>query len=181
MSSQLSNSYNLYSFNIKKIQVTKTIVSVIFSATILLACNSNNSTNASVASAKDNSSALTGSGDDMYYELATTTSGKDIDESISIDNEKKTYTVNHINPADLNTGEKMQSTVTKVGEEKILGFNCVHARIISKKTLGNFYLQADTVDLWKSHDVPMQSNVKELFNQFESRTRNTMYSREATA
>jgi hypothetical protein len=206
-------------------QLTKNIAAAILSAIILLACNSNQSTNAPATDGANTTSASTGSGDDMYYELTTTTSGKDIainattkmyvsskgamrtemnmtnsasghknpvlmvhightdkpNKSISIDNEKKTYTVNHINPADLNTGEKMQSTVTKVGEEKILGFNCVHARIISKKTLGNFYLQADTIDLWKSNDVPMQSNVKELFNQFESRSGNTMYSPDATA
>ena len=205
-------------------QLTKTIASVIFSAAILLACNSNNSTKGSVAGATVNSSASTNSGDDMYYELTSTSSGKDMvintttkmyvsskgdmrtemnminsasanknaapmilighadkpNESISIDDEKKTYTINHINPADLNTGEKIQSTAAKIGEEKISGFNCVHAKIISKKTMGSFYSETDTVDLWKSNDVPMQSNVKELFNQFESRTGNTMYSPEVT-
>jgi predicted small secreted protein len=97
------------------------------------------------------------------------------DESVSIDDSAKTYTVNHINRTDLNTGEKTQSTVTKIGDEKILGFNCVHARIISAKNIGNFYSNIDTFDIWKSNDVPMQSTVKKLMSQFESRTGNFMY------
>ncbi|MGH2563539.1 MAG: DUF4412 domain-containing protein, partial [Ginsengibacter sp.] len=39
----------------------------------------------------------------------------------------------------------------------------------------------DTIDLWRSNEVPMQSKVKGLFNQFESRTGNAMYSPETTA
>ena len=195
------------------------------STVFLFACSGNTTANTDKDSASNISvTPPSGSGDDMYYELTTTSSGKNIaintttkmyvsskgdmrtemnvvnstsankspapmilightdkpNESISIDDEKKTYTINHINPADLNTGEKMQSTATKVGEEKISGFNCVHAKIISKKTMGSFYSTTDTIDLWKSNEVPMQSKVKELFNQFESRTGNTMYSPEAT-
>ncbi len=198
---------------------------VILPTFFLIACSGNTATNNNKDSSAVSASVGSGSGDDMYYELTTTSSGKNVaingttkmyvsskgnirtemnlsnsaspnknllpivlighadkpNESISIDDEKKSYTINHINPDDLNTEEKMQSTVTKVGEEKILGFNCVHAKIISKKTMGSFYSETDTVDLWKSKEVPMQSNVKELFNQFESRTGNTTYSPEATA
>ncbi|HEY5408087.1 MAG TPA: DUF4412 domain-containing protein [Ginsengibacter sp.] len=102
-------------------------------------------------------------------------------ESIGIDDSAKTYTVNHFDSADLNTGFKTQSTASKIGEEKILGFNCVHARIISNKKMGSFFDETDTVDLWKSNEVPMQPSVKKLMDQFESRTGNTMYSPETAA
>ena len=196
----------------------------ILSTVFLFACSGNTTQNSGKDSTSTIPSSAAASGDDMYYELTSTSSGKNMainttikmyvsskgdmrtemnmvnsasanknaapmilighadkpDETISIDDEKKTYTINHINPADLNTGEKMQSTATKIGEEKISGFNCVHAKIISKKTMGSFYSETDTVDLWKSNEVPMQSNVKELFDQFESRTGNSMYSPEVT-
>ena len=99
-------------------------------------------------------------------------------ESIGIDDSAKTYTVNHFDSVDVNTGFKTQSTATKIGEEKILGFNCVHARIISNKKMGSFFDETDTVDLWKSNDVPMQPSVKKLMDQFESKTGNSMYSPE---
>jgi hypothetical protein len=100
------------------------------------------------------------------------------DQSIIIDDSAKTFTINHINRGDLDTKEKIQSTVTKAGEENIMGFHCVHARVISNKSIGKFYSQTDTLDLWRSNSVPMQATVKDLMNQFESRTGNFMYSKE---
>ena len=101
------------------------------------------------------------------------------DESILIDDDAKTYTINHIDRNDFNTGETVQSTVTKVGEEKIMGFNCVHARIISKKSMGSLFSQVDTLDLWRSREVPVISSVQALMDKFEARTGNTMYSQDA--
>ncbi len=97
-------------------------------------------------------------------------------ESISIDGSAKTYSVNHIDPDDIKTGEKIQSNAEKIGEEKIMGFNCVHVKIVSTKTLGSFYSNTDTIDLWRSNEVPMQASVKDLMNKFQSRTGNFMYS-----
>ncbi|MEO8771980.1 MAG: DUF4412 domain-containing protein [Ferruginibacter sp.] len=203
---------------------TKTIVSITFSAVLLIACNSNNSTNASMADATNNSSASQNSGDDYYYELTTKSSGKNISinevtkmyvsskgdmrsemeihssangnkisaptiiiahadkpgESFDIDDSAKTYTINHIDSGDSNTGEKITSTATKIGDEKIMGFNCVHARVISKKTMGSFYSSVDTIDLWKSNDVPQQPAVKKLMTKAESGISNSMYSTETT-
>lgn len=194
-------------------QLTKTIASAIFSTAVLLACNGNNSTNASVGGATDSSPASTGSGKDMYYEYTLTAGSKNMtiktdtkmyvssngsmrvemdmensamkgkgpvtmvtighsdkpNESISIDDAAKTYSVNHFKDSDFNTGEKTKSTATKIGEEKILGFNSVHARIISNKSIGNFYSDIDTLDLWRSNDVPMVASVKELFEKFNSK------------
>jgi hypothetical protein len=103
------------------------------------------------------------------------------DESILVDDSAKTYSINHINPDELNSGEKTQSTAKKISEEKILGFNCVHAQIISTKKIGNFFSETDTIDLWRSNDVPMQANVKDLFDKFQSRTGNFMYTPETEA
>ena len=101
------------------------------------------------------------------------------DESIIIDDDAKTYTINHIDRNDFNTGETVQSTVTKVGEEKIMGFNCVHARIISKKSIGSIFSQVDTLDLWRSKEVPVLASVEDLMEKFEARTGNTMFSTDA--
>jgi hypothetical protein len=90
-------------------------------------------------------------------------------ESISIDDAAKTYSINHFTDNDFNTGEKIRSTATKIGEEKILGFNSVHARIISNKSSGNFYSDIDTVDLWRSNDVPLPASVKDLIDKFNSK------------
>ena len=90
-------------------------------------------------------------------------------ESISIDDAAKTYSTNHFTDNDFNTGQKIKSTATKIGEEKILGFSSVHARIISDKSIGSVYSDVDTVDLWRSNSVPMQASVKELFDKFNSK------------
>lgn len=90
-------------------------------------------------------------------------------ESISIDDAAKTYSINHFTDNDFNTGEKIKSTATKIGEEKILGFNSVHARIISNKSIGSFYSDIDTLDLWRSNDVPLPASVKELMDKFNSK------------
>ncbi len=196
----------------------------ILSTVFLFACSGNTTQNSGKDSTSTTASSASGSGDDMYYELTTTATGKDMsingvtkmfvsskgdmrsemnminsfkgnkssapiiviahsnkpDESIIIDDSAKTYTINHIKREDLDTKEKTESTVTKVGEEKVLGFNCVHAKIISKKSIGNFYSTVDTVDIWRSNDVPMQATVKDLMNQFESKTGNFLYSKEVT-
>jgi Domain of unknown function (DUF4412) len=198
---------------------------IIFPAFLFLSCSGSSAAN----SVKDSSSTLTsassGSGDDMYYELTSVSIGKNInmkmvtvmyvsskgdmrvemhtdmsfkghkspipmvlighankpDESIIIDDSAKTYIVHHIDSADLNAGIKTESSVTKVGEEKVLGYDCVHAKVISNKKMGSFYNETDTINVWRSKDVPMQSNVKELFTQFESRTGSYMYSKETAA
>ncbi|MBS1915095.1 MAG: DUF4412 domain-containing protein [Bacteroidetes bacterium] len=98
-------------------------------------------------------------------------------ESITIDDSAKTYSINHFNDSDLvNTGQKMNvKSVTKIGEEKILGFNSVHARVIVEKSIGGFYSDVDTIDFWRSSDVPFLPAVKKLFDQFEAKTGNAMY------
>ncbi len=199
----------------------------ILSTVFLFACLGNNPANSnkeSTSNTSANGTTTSGSGNGMYYELITTSTGNNItinvvtrmfvssggdmriemstvssfngnkstvpiviighsdkpDESISIDDSTKTYSIIHFNPEDFDTGEKITSTVTKIGEEKILGFNSVHVRIISNKSMGSFYNSVDTIDIWRSDDVPVQATVKNLMSQFESRTGNFMYSKEIT-
>jgi Domain of unknown function (DUF4412) len=78
-------------------------------------------------------------------------------QSVFIDDSAKTYSINTIDTSAIagNDPFKMVSTVTKVGEDKILGFNSVHARIISTKSMGPLGKMTDTIDLWNSPDVPM--------------------------
>ena len=91
-------------------------------------------------------------------------------ESISIEDGDKTYSINHFRDSDFNTGQKVQSTATKIGEEKILGFNSVHAKIISNKSIGSLYSNTDTLDLWRSNEVPLLASVKELMEKFDTKT-----------
>jgi hypothetical protein len=60
--------------------------------------------------------------------------------------------------------------VAKVGDEKILGFNSVHARIITKEFAGTYLEEVDTMDIWRSNSVPIVASVKALFDRFESKT-----------
>lgn len=106
------------------------------------------------------------------------------DESIDLDDSAKTYTVTHFNPEDFKTGVKTQSSVSKIGEEKIMGFNCVHAQII--ETIGfpgaeSFMNDPDTIDLWRSNDVTLPANVKELMGYQNSKSNNTMFSPDVEA
>lgn len=82
-------------------------------------------------------------------------------ESIDIDDSAKSYTINQIDTGKIGNSEmKINSTATKIGNETIMGFNCVHARVIASKSMGKFYNSSDTVDIWKSNDVPLQPSVK---------------------
>jgi hypothetical protein len=98
-------------------------------------------------------------------------------ESIWIDEDKKTYSVNHFTNGDLDMGDKVQSTVTKMGVDKIMGFASVHARIISTMNLGATFSRVDTIDLWRSNDVPMQPAVKALMDQLEYKGGNFLFTK----
>lgn len=101
-------------------------------------------------------------------------------ESIMIDDSAKTYTINVIDTASMNDDDmKISSTVTKIGNEKIMGFDCVHARVISNKSMDGFYNSIDTINIWKSNDVPQEPSVKSKMDNLESGKGNAMYSTEA--
>jgi hypothetical protein len=92
-------------------------------------------------------------------------------ESILIDDDAKTWTVNHLDSADLdNAMIHMTSTVTKLDNEKVMGFDCVHARIISNKDIGGLIKELDTLDIWKSKNVPIPSVFVPIMERIESGT-----------
>lgn len=98
------------------------------------------------------------------------------DESIFIDDSAKTFSINHFSDTAFNTGEKMNvKSVAKIDKEKILGFNSVHARVIVEKSIGGFYSDVDTIDIWRSNEVPFPALLKTLFDRFEAKTGNAMY------
>ena len=99
-------------------------------------------------------------------------------ETITIDDDKKTYTINHIDADSINNPLKKESVATKIGEEKLLGYNSVHARVISNSSLGSFYKSVDTTDIWRSNDIPVQEKFKSLLKRFESKNGSFMYSTE---
>lgn len=99
-------------------------------------------------------------------------------ETITIDDDKKTYTINHIDADSIKNPFKTQSVATKIGEEKLLGYNCVHARVISNNSLGSFYKSIDTTDIWRSNDIPVQEKFKALLKRFESKNGSFLYSTE---
>jgi Domain of unknown function (DUF4412) len=102
-------------------------------------------------------------------------------ESIVIDDDSKTWSVNHLDSADLdNKAIHMTSTVSKLDNEKILGFDCVHVRVISNKDIGGLIKELDTMDIWKSKDVPVPSVFGSMMSRIESGT-GFMYAKDVPA
>ena len=97
-------------------------------------------------------------------------------QSIFIDDSAKTYSINTIDTSTIagNDPFKMVSTVTKVGEDKIMGFNSVHARIISTKSMGPLGKMTDTIDLWNSPDVPMAPFLRHFMDNNMSKSWTSM-------
>jgi hypothetical protein len=96
-------------------------------------------------------------------------------QSISIDDAQKTYSINILDTSGNARGSgddpfKLVSTVTKVGDEKIMGFNSVHARIISTKHMGPLGNMTDTIDLWSSPDVPLAPFFRHYMDKNMSRS-----------
>ena len=102
-------------------------------------------------------------------------------ESIVIDDDAKTWSTNHLDSADLdNKAIHMTSAVTKLANEKLLGFDCVHVRIISNKDIGGMIRELDTIDLWKSKDVPVPAAFGSMMSRVESGTA-FMYAKDVPA
>jgi hypothetical protein len=90
-------------------------------------------------------------------------------ESITIDDDAKTWYTNHLDSSDLdNKAIHMTSTVTKLANERLLGFDCVHVRIISNKDIGGYIKELDTLEIWKSRDVPVPAAFGPIISRIES-------------
>jgi len=92
------------------------------------------------------------------------------EESIILDDEAKTYSVLNVNKLNLNNGTKTQSTVTKIGEENIMGFQSVHARIFNTTTNSGMLITTDTMEIWKSSEIPLPDKVKEWIDHSDSKS-----------
>ncbi|HTJ10492.1 MAG TPA: DUF4412 domain-containing protein [Dinghuibacter sp.] len=100
-------------------------------------------------------------------------------ETIELDDAAKTFTRNHIDTAAMGVSRmRSNSVVTRIGDETWLGFHCVHARIISTIKMGGFFSIVDTVDIWKSNDVPMQPGFRHWMEKFQARENASAFSPE---
>jgi len=193
---------------------------------IAVACSNNNAAPNGAGGASPGSpsaDAVSGSGNDMYYEYTITSVAKgtrttgyeklyvsaggdlrsEMDmsgpavgrsapivsignkdkpyQSISIDDTEKIYIVNTIDTsnAPASNDMKISSTVTKLGEEKVLGFNSQHVRVISTRSLDPMVKFTDTVELWNSHDVPMAPFIRNYMEKSLSKAWTSMISPDA--
>ena len=103
------------------------------------------------------------------------------DESISIDAETRTYTINHFTAADMKGVGDMTSTVTAGGEETILGFHCVHVRVITRRNFSRMFSTTDTLELWKSRDVPVPAVFSDWMTTFENKSTGMIYATDVPA
>jgi hypothetical protein len=104
-------------------------------------------------------------------------------QSIMIDDSAKTWSLNLIDTmmsTPSNGLFKISSTVTKVGEEKIMGFTCIHARVISTRSMGALGKLTDTVELWNSPNVPMAPFFRHFMDKSFSKSWASLMSPEAT-
>jgi len=101
-------------------------------------------------------------------------------QSMLIDDSAKTYTINHVDSADLNSGDGSNTkyAVSKIGQEQIAGFNCTHARIIANKNYtgpASFMNSIDTTDLWLSPDVPIPGAEKKYMEMSTSKMSGVLF------
>jgi hypothetical protein len=80
--------------------------------------------------------------------------------SVRVFPDSKTYAFNIIDTAAINSGGGMVYQVVKVGNERVLGYNCIHSRVTiypaGVKSGGT------TEDIWTSVDVPGYADLKKL-------------------
>jgi hypothetical protein len=78
--------------------------------------------------------------------------------SMSINDAQKTYSLNVIDTALINSGGD-DYTVTRVGEEMVAGYRCTHAKMTSKSRFSS-----TTMDIWTSTSVPGYDLYKKLIS-----------------
>jgi hypothetical protein len=78
--------------------------------------------------------------------------------SVTLHQDSKTYTLNVIDTAAMNGSRGNTYQVTKVGNETVQGYNCIHARM----TTVNAGKPLLTQEIWTSKDVPGYALMKRL-------------------
>jgi len=81
--------------------------------------------------------------------------------SLSLDANDKTYSLNVIDTALINSGGMTSYKATKVGNENIQGFSCTHAKITAVSGSGMFK-SSSTYDVWTSTEVPGYALFKKM-------------------
>ena len=80
--------------------------------------------------------------------------------SITLDEADNTYALNVIDSSLLNAGGA-NYTVTKIGEETVNGYHCIHAKLVSE--YGDSGFKATTThDVWTSTQVPGYAELKKM-------------------
>jgi Domain of unknown function (DUF4412) len=80
--------------------------------------------------------------------------------SITLDESDNTYSLNVIDSSLLNAGGA-NYTVTKIGEETVNGYHCIHAKLVSEYGTSGFKTTT-THDVWTSSQVPGYAELKKM-------------------
>ncbi len=88
----------------------------------------------------------------MSDEIITIGQAMQLRYSISLDPANKTYSLNVIDTSLINSGVDTY-TVTKVGTEKVSGYNCIHSKVTSSMNT-KYFNSSTTFDVWTSTEVP---------------------------
>jgi len=81
--------------------------------------------------------------------------------TIIIDDGSKTYSLNVIDTSLINgTGETY--TVTKIGNETVEGYNCIHSKIVSSSK--GVFKSSISMDIWTSTAVPGYVNLRKMIS-----------------
>ena len=79
--------------------------------------------------------------------------------SVMLDNEDKTYSLNVIDPSAIKGNDNY--TATKIGEENVGGFACIHARLTSRR-------DKMPIDVWTSKSVPGYAQIEKWMSSSKS-------------
>lgn len=81
--------------------------------------------------------------------------------SVLLDPDEKTYSLNVIDTSLINSGAGENYQVTKIGNETVQGYPCIHSKLVS--TIGSgLFKSKTTMDIWTSTAVPGYSLFKRL-------------------
>ena len=81
--------------------------------------------------------------------------------TVMLDPDDKTYSLNVIDTALINSGSGETYQVTKIGNETVQGFSCIHSKVISTIGSGAFK-SVSTMDIWTSATVPGYALFKKM-------------------
>jgi hypothetical protein len=81
--------------------------------------------------------------------------------SIIIDDKSKTYSLNVIDTSLIN-GVNETYNVTKIGNETVQGYNCIHSKLVMASK--GMFKSSTTMEIWTSTAVPGYSNLRRMMS-----------------